>query len=69
MQSIDSSQFKYVNRSVDFGNANTQKYLKKLVVSPPMKNSAVGGFAFVSKSKDSSVEPNDSLYQLMPMPD
>ena len=65
---MDSSQYNNVNRSMEYAKATIKREtLSKLATSAI--GSTAGGFEFVAKSRDTSVEPNDSLYQLMPLPE
>ena len=63
---MDSAQFRHVNRSMEFAKAPTTRVLSKL--ASPATSNAAGGFEFVA-ARDASVEPTDSLYQLMPLPE
>ena len=65
---MDASQFKHVNRSMEFAKATIKRETLSKLASPAPSNAA-GGFEFVAKTRDASVEPNDSLFQLMPLPE
>ena len=53
---------------MELAKATIKRETRSKLASSETRNAA-GGFDFVAKSWDASVEPNDSLFQLTPLPE